>query len=578
MDAVINKSCPFLDVFPPEIRFKVYECLLVKDILGTAQSVTQISRFGADLRYDLCPEVLRLCRQIYNEALPILYGKNTFYIACFRVDNHPVFDQLFESDYRQFYESDRVPGYETIVDGPQVELCPLTRYENCERVVPYPVPDLCNYATVPRVRNWRVVISRIRDPGGHWDPVWCLIDFCLSISVQPPISIEVLILPFGLDYSQNDNYAFSEYNDILAPLRLLRNLRECVIKEACATDVPDIIRLADDEIRKIIRAAVIACRIPKTFKSEIQTLVTSQEPIDLRHMMHKSLTTYAQAFERYRPYKIQMGLRRESIEQIGYMDREYAEFLHAGAFNPFINPTLHPVEYNLQICKEASVEFEEEDDTFKPHRRNVLTYLEGQWTRIENANRTITEFIKEEKVPNGLFDVVERAKEQSGSSTNIPQTYDFEKLQKISLAMVYLEDYAASFKRDLPHTIRAQILPNRPLFESHYYLPRECLIARLAEEVETGRISNFITKFSMAVDMCDDQYLEILAARKRLFDFDGLGRFECGDFDRKLGYSLDWIDWCLYEPVLTPFYPVWLDEYDEVEVDEVEEMEVDDEV
>ncbi|CAD6443818.1 74e68f26-9f09-417a-bcb2-879139476eac [Sclerotinia trifoliorum] len=574
MDAIINRECPFLHVFPLEIRLKVYEYLLVRKILGMAQSVTQTSRFGADLKYDLCPEVLRLCRQIYKEALPFLYGKNTFYISCFRVDNHPVFDQSFDSVYRQFYESDRVLGYETEVDGPQVELCPLTRYENCETVVPYPVPDLCHYTTVPRVRNWRVVVSRIRDPGGHWDPTWCLIDFCLSISAQPPISLEVLVLPCGLDYSENESYAFWECDDVLSPLRLLRNLQKCVIKEACASDVPDIIRLAGDDIIEAISARGIDYKIPENLKTEIETLVTSQEPIDLRHMMHKSLTTYAQAFERYRPYKMQMGLRRESIEQIGNMDIEYAEFLDAGAFNPFINPTMHPVEYDLQICKEASVEFEEEDDTFKPHRRNVLTYLERQWTRIENANRTITEFIKEEKVLGGLFDIAERLREQLNSTThgnaNASQIYDHEKVRKISLAMVYLEDYAASFKRDLTHTTRAQIIPNRRLFESHYDLPRERLIAQMAREIETGKILNFINDFSTAVDMCDDQYLEILAARKKVFQFDGLGQFECGDFDRKLGYSLDRIDWTVYEPDLTPFY--WLPYEDFDEDDDVDMM------
>ncbi|KAF7862585.1 hypothetical protein EAF04_007458 [Stromatinia cepivora] len=561
MDAIINKKCTFLDEFPLEIRSQIYECLLLKKILGTAQSVTKISRFGADLKYDLCPEVLRLCHQIYDEALPILYGKNTFYIACFRVDNHPVFDHTFDDDSRQDYESDGVVGGAMLVEGPQVELCPLTRYENKKTVVPFPVPDLCHYVTVPRVRNWRVVVSRLRTPGGNWDPTWSLVDLCLSISVRPPISLEVLILPCGLDYSQGGNYTFWGCDGVLSPVRLLRNLQKCVIKEAYATDVPDIIRLADEVMERLRgEEEVIDWKIPEDLKTEIETLATSQQPVDLRHMMHKSLTTYAQAFERYRPYKMQMGLRREDVNQIDNRDIEYGEFLDANAFNPFIIPTMHPVEYDLRICKEASVDLEEEEDTFKPHRRNALTYLERQWTRIENANRVITEFIKQEKVPGGLFDVAERAKEQSKFSTNAFQIHDHEKQHKLCLAMVYLEDYAASFKRDLTHTIRAQIFFNRRLFESHYDLPRDRLITQIAKEVEVGKIRYFISKFSTAVNMCDEQYLEILTARKKLFEFDGLRQLECGDFDTKLGFSLEMIDWSVNEPNLTPYRRLWSDE------------------
>ncbi|ESZ90765.1 hypothetical protein SBOR_8836 [Sclerotinia borealis F-4128] len=425
--------CAFLKKFPPEVRLKIYECLLVNDILGTADSVTQSSGFGARLQYDLSPQVLRLCHQIHDEALPVLYAKKNTYIACFRVINDPYPTPWYYSDDEEDDEGGTVS-----VDGPQVELCPLTRYENGLTTVPFPITNLCNYSNVRKVQNWRVVVSRLSDPGGQWNPIWSLDEFCQSICVKPPAYLEVLLIPCGLDKSHTGFYRSNRFDDIFKPLRMLRNLRRLDIEDAYASDVPDIIELASDNEREglfKVHDKDGELEIPADLIEELQTLTTSQQPVDLLHMMHEALTAYAQAFERYPSYKMQLGLRREDIIDLDDRDLDHKKYLRTGAFNPFHAPTFHPLEYALSMAKDAAVSGEAE--IFKEYRRNALRYLEPQWARIEEANHEMTEFVKREKVSDGLFDVFAREKEWRSPSASSDR-FNVEKTDKLQVPLVYL--------------------------------------------------------------------------------------------------------------------------------------------
>ncbi|TGO35235.1 hypothetical protein BHYA_0165g00070 [Botrytis hyacinthi] len=560
-----NSNCFFLENFPLEIRTQIYKELLVKKILGTADSVSRSAGYGADIKYGLSPQVLRVCHQIHVEALDVLYIENTFYIACFRVDNHLSMDMGAGSD-------DENPTAVQYVEGPLVELCPLTRYQNNHTKMPFPIPNLGNCSAVSRVRKWRVVVSRLTSAGGSWDPIWSLREFCEVISQDPPISLELLILPCGLDYGRNNNYSFDSYEQVLKPLRILRNIQTCAINQACATDVPDIIKLADDGLVERFTEgdrALADWELPTDLEMEIETLTTGQQPLDIRHMMHRNLVAYARTFERHRPYKMQMGLRREDITRIDSRCLEYAEFLDTGSFNPFIEPTLHPLEFELRNCQDAVMNSGEDEWTFKEHRKHTLTHLERQWNQIMNANHRLTTFIKKEKVPGGIFDAVERKNEKLGFSNNTWAIQDPDREQKICLSLVYLKRYAKAFKRHLTSAIEAQIHSQRLLYNSHYKnLPRDRLIKHLMTDHQVGKIRHFITKFSTAVDMCDQQYLEILTARKALFDYDGLGEYECGDFNLHKGLSVEMINWSVNERDLTPQQLLDSDDYGEISDDD----------
>ena len=548
---VSNSDCPFLDKVPIDIRTQIYKELLVSNIIGTADSVSRGANYGADTKYGLFPHVLRVCRQIYVEASDVLYKENTFYIACLRVDNHFYMNMDMDGG-----SDDEDSTAVLCVEGPLVELSPITRYLNNQSRMPFPIPNLGNCSTVLRVGKWRVVISRRVFSGANSEPTWnwSLRDFCEAISQNPLLSLEVLLLPCGLDYGGTSICSFDSCEQILKPLRILRNVQTCAIKEACATDVPDIIQFNEDEwVEKFREINGALAEIPRGLKMEIETLTTGQQPLDVRHMMHKNLVAYARTFERHRPYKMQMGLRQEDITQLDSRCLEHAEFLDTGSFNPFIEPTLHPLEFELRNCQDAVMNSGEDERIFKEHRKHALTYLEPQWNQIMVANHRLTTFIKQHKVPGGIFDAAERKKEKLGFSNNPWEIRDPDWEQKICLALVYLKRYAKAFKRHTTSAIEAQILSQRDLYNSHYKnLPRDRLIKHLMTDHQVGKIRHFITKFSTAVDMCDRQYLEMLTARKALFDHDGLGEYECGDFNLHKELSAEMIDWCVNEPDLTP--------------------------
>ncbi|KAF4629264.1 hypothetical protein G7Y89_g8885 [Cudoniella acicularis] len=73
--------CDFLDKFPREIRDFIYEHLLIKPVLAEHASIRKDGEYGAKAVYELAPNILRVCWQIYEEASPVLYKRNTFLMA-----------------------------------------------------------------------------------------------------------------------------------------------------------------------------------------------------------------------------------------------------------------------------------------------------------------------------------------------------------------------------------------------------------------------------------------------------------------------------------------------------------------
>lgn len=81
----LQKRCPLLYAIPPEIRCMIYSHLLVSaDPINSEQANKLIGDKRSVLLSDHNPisgisaTLLRTCRKVYNEALPILYGRNVF--------------------------------------------------------------------------------------------------------------------------------------------------------------------------------------------------------------------------------------------------------------------------------------------------------------------------------------------------------------------------------------------------------------------------------------------------------------------------------------------------------------------
>lgn len=64
----------------PELRLMIYEKLLIQIDRPLRLIKGPQDEIGPSSRNNICTSILRTCRAIYNEALPILYGSNTLLI------------------------------------------------------------------------------------------------------------------------------------------------------------------------------------------------------------------------------------------------------------------------------------------------------------------------------------------------------------------------------------------------------------------------------------------------------------------------------------------------------------------
>ncbi|PQE07372.1 hypothetical protein CJF32_00005246 [Rutstroemia sp. NJR-2017a WRK4] len=545
----------FLTALPLEIKDSIYQKLLCNPILASPSSVTRDSLFGEELEYDLHPQILRVCRQIYDEASRILYQCNTFYIACCHCR-----------------EPDRG-------DDPHIEVSPLTRRINGRLDFrDGPTDTIYNNAMhVRKVKHWRVIISTLREPDRSARMEWSLVDFCFAISIDPPHSMTVVLIPRGLDITV-DEYSedvqmdgtdfhndYQPFETVLKPLRTLRQLKELKFEYAEPDDLPDFVRYSGSTLR---RAAYERPEHEpsKRLLKDLVILAIGNSPLELMREMFRVLVTYARAFERCSSFSMQMGLTREERIDAGiYMkDADYQEGMKYFSTNPFTFPYHHPVEKALEHAKWALVE----DDmaTFKACRRTVLIYLEKQYLRIEREGFQLNEFVKYEKVHHGLFSVRNTAMQWG-------KRYDKRK----QVAWLLLHSYVASFNRDAPVEVRAEIRKHVCERLKHYAVPsvslnRNRMLANLGVGITDDDSSQFRHYFRTLTNDCDDQYLKIFMARKELFKYDLTDeeRIPCG-ITTEYFRSPEKVKWDAKEPTLEmaparePYYDSD-DQYTEAEV------------
>lgn len=73
-----SSRCHFLDILPPEIRLMIYENLLVSASTTIPASASKDG--SSPTPTNLSTSILRVNRQIHNEAAAVLYSRNTIYI------------------------------------------------------------------------------------------------------------------------------------------------------------------------------------------------------------------------------------------------------------------------------------------------------------------------------------------------------------------------------------------------------------------------------------------------------------------------------------------------------------------
>ncbi|KAE9373677.1 hypothetical protein N431DRAFT_482646 [Stipitochalara longipes BDJ] len=244
------------------------------------------------------------------------------------------------------------------------------------------------------------------------------------------------------------------------------------------------------------------------------------------------------------------SLRMEEMESIDL------RYVHLKLSNPFrhfdyhsnINKNVHPVEQALYLGRIAH---ELEDlPGYKKQRAIIPNYLEPQYQRIVAASTDIRQFIKENKRQGEMFDY-----EDGPCWCCDSKDYDdlFRHLRHAPLAeaLVYLEQYAAAFRRDVPIKVLTEIKKQKRHFDRHYFdNEREQLLFKMNQDFEMMDYEHYVEYFKRAFNDMEQQRLEIQKARKELFKFDLANDRQC-DINADFGESEDLVDWEVYDEVET---------------------------
>ncbi|PMD18626.1 hypothetical protein NA56DRAFT_726726, partial [Hyaloscypha hepaticicola] len=421
-----------------------------------------------------------------------------------------------------------------------------------------------------KVKNWKVLISQLFGVlGDRFRFSWSLSNFCRAICHSAPDTLEVVIILTSMEAFPDAEKNIGEMYQLLAPLRLLRRLGILIIRAAKPEDIRDLrfystwefdhintqFEMAEDTLMVDFRDLPT-----QKAKNKLVELVTGDSSVELLHEIYRNLLAYAQTFERLEAFKMGMGLEPwKSIEQCFGPGYKHPDEMIRAHKNPFKKDHKasqdHPVEQALYKANECtSYKLNQRKSwykgrasrAFRKQRARVLNFLEPQYKQIVDASIHLNLFIKEEKVPGGLFD----AEADQGKSLRHP-----DKIEVMSLGLVFLDEYAKSFQRHSPPAFRANLLRQSRYWEKlRKEMPREQGWRKLHEMFESQDATSFVEVFKFVCDDLDAQYLEIRKARRELFAWDIEDDKGC-EIDLKLNRCDEMVDWTVNEPILFPERP-----------------------
>jgi hypothetical protein len=520
--------CYFLEMIPIEIRNQIYGELLLNPILGTVESVK-----GGDpdsVEYHLSPAILSTCRQVHQEASDILYGRNTFFVVCMK----------------NFYY-DRPPVQ-------PADLSPLTRRWP-KQMFKSGFLNFEKFSNFEKVQHWRIVLSRATVQQGfksfgspRTTRLWSMKSFCEGLRHAAPKSLEMLVIPESLHTGWKESDSDWDFEDVLEPLQLLRNIGSLTLKSAGPEDVKSLLHFKKDKSEYQLTERDLP---DLSFETHLRHLITGNSPVELLTDMYGCLLNYARSFERYEPFKFEMGLgKNEDLET--QMGKHYSK--HAALTKLHTNPyrgsqydeELHPVEAALYEARNFVDSWSAEH--FKSSRSRILTYLEPQYQQIVRACDNLTCFVKWEKRKDGLLEA--NPEQPRCSCYGSHNTHEFD----LAVAMDLLEDYARAFSRQLDFPTKARFrLCKDKLDSSFNRLPRERALDQLNAMFKLGGFEDFTAVFKMVCNDLDKQYLEIRKARRELFQWDISDDVEVEiDIDLQLSRCDEMANWDVNEPDLTP--------------------------
>lgn len=371
-------------------------------------------------------------------------------------------------------------------------LTAINRYDVSDSVDD-PVDD--HTRVFPRVRRWKLMITAkpnasVPEQPVSLDPIW---KFCDLIYGSPSTSIQ-LHLTSEIPDPEHICGALhrGSWTRVLEILETLRNVSCLSLNTSYVPSYKATIHPSDYMYFRNGMKNVIGSTISMQSMQNAKILIEGNMPVERLSLMYRALDNYAKTFERCEIYR-------------GYMS------FPSSFSGPFTTEPCHPVEEALGLARLA---FEKGDSfDFKGFRRQILSYLEPQYRRIVEASIVVQNFIKE-WAPRGYL----RTHKTEGELD-----------QLFGMAMVLVEDYAATFRRDMPIEVKQRIRLMQRQFDLAYSnLPREKLFAELnhlfehrdAPYVQGRSFKTWFPVLRKLLDDLDGQLLQIRKARAALFKGD----------------------------------------------------------
>lgn len=376
---IIKEPCRFLQKIPVELREQVYKHLLVDSILSTPACINRNNAHHHvnTVKFGLHPNILRVNRQIYDEASKVLYGDNTFRVECISRATNPYYPM---SAINRYFD-------------------PSGSHEKYR--------SLGEVSVVKKVKHWKVLISAYRGTSLH-APSPDFVDFCRAIADTKPISLEVMVIGRGLEKQDSRGFSYDDNVDsyhplvkVTKPLKLLTNVGYFTMIDAANSELPP----------PPVTTSMMSYFNPPKWNdridapdanwfnypeliSNLKLIVEGNTPTELAFKMHGKLLKYAQAFERHEEFQKDMDLlfgvagqtvrHRDAMILLRSQHEEWLEHtddnLENSSRNPYkLMPYYHPMEDALERATKASDY--QNVASFKKWRKRVLDELEDSYQR-----------------------------------------------------------------------------------------------------------------------------------------------------------------------------------------------------
>ncbi|TGO14199.1 hypothetical protein BTUL_0056g00060 [Botrytis tulipae] len=503
---------------PREITHKIFSYLLTNPILGTGTAITTIAdpvkngkRVVNVPKYELHPAILRVCKQMYHDGVYVLYQHNEFIMDCtnwmYRDDSNEELSGIYE--YASSYDHDYFPITTAL------NLSPLTRYAEHSNVA-------------PTEQDWEYqgneffyqqpTFNRLMGPQARHVRKWKVI-FCHAICQCPDLSLSFIVcIDKTSEQTQKATRAdfarHLSFEEIFAPLKLLRNVQRVEFKEAHSNideekdgeEYPESLPVYLDEIHQMVDDSAATLISGKEKDKYIDLMKGSSLLADPINLMCDELVAYTQTFESV------PELRQDT--DVGSLDTANQ---HKKSYNT--------LEGALRQARAAVLVGNHK--AFRALRMELLLDIENdQFQRIKRCFSKLNEFTLQDRVFRGMLcqgEFHDRIYEDQGFmldlNKNSTETHNWR--EKITKALSLLEEYAESFDIDLNKNSiyrPGYRLRNPGAYEKDPAI--EKLLRRIRKAHNFRDYGFFMHCFQKAVNQLNDQYIEILKAKQNLFRWD----------------------------------------------------------